>query len=202
MNRLISDAVKVCSQGLLLVTRGHKRSSSHMEFSPQRYQDKAQVEEYAREVAVSASFFMPGFYMSNITGGLLRLNPQTGTWTLGMPVLQSTPIPVFNVADTGKWVKAMYMTPAEIVEDFKETYPVVGSTASFFEMPHSVFLEVLTATGMPEFGTQGTLENFLLMNEGGYFGGQSLDESLALLEDAPTTWVEFMKQSPPIKELS
>lgn len=183
------------------------------------FDSKAAVEQYARGLKVPASFFMPGFYMSNITQGMLRLNLETNAYVLSMPVPSSTPIPVFNVADTGKWVKKIvlkpdqvigknilgatkYQTPAEILQDFKEAYPIGGSTASYFQLSESMFMGILMRTGMPDFAARETLENFLLMTHGGYFGGLTLDESLKLLEETPTTWTDFMKTSGAFNDLS
>ena len=39
------------------------------------------------------------------------------------------------------------------------------------------------------------LENHLFMEDPGYFNGASLQESLDLLEDKPTTWQEFVRKS-------
>ena len=48
---------------------------------------------------------------------------------------------------------------------------------------------------MPDFAAQELLENFLLFDQFGYFGGASLDETHALVEDKLTTWAEHAKAS-------
>jgi hypothetical protein len=40
-----------------------------------------------------------------------------------------------------------------------------------------------------------------LVNDGGYFGFEPLDESLALLEDQPTSWVDSLKNNEAFKDL-
>ncbi|PNH26300.1 hypothetical protein VD0002_g8261 [Verticillium dahliae] len=40
-----------------------------------------------------------------------------------------------------------------------------------------------------------------LMDEGGYYGGASLDESHALLEEPLTSWKEFIAKAPAFKDL-
>ncbi|KAL6410981.1 NMRAL1 protein [Ilyonectria robusta] len=179
---------------------------------------KAAVEEYARSLGIPAVYFMPGFYMSNLPGQMLRASPPDNTWTLALPMPESAPIPMFDISDTGKVVKSIalnrekvlgkrvlgafkYMTPKEILEGFKSVYSEAGKTATFFSTPHDAYTDALKGMGMPEFAAIELLENMRLMDEGGYYGGESLDESHALLDDPLTTWEEFMKKSPLFSEL-
>lgn len=173
------------------------------------FDSKALVEDYVRELGIPATFFLPGFFMSNIPGGMLRPLPPNNSYTLALPIPDTTPIPLFDARDTGKWIKAIilrrnellgkrvlaatdYATPAEIMVEFQEVYPGAGKTAGFFSMPHDMFLETMKSMGMPEFAAVEMLENMRLMNEGGYFGGESLDESHAILQDQLTTWKEHL----------
>jgi len=182
------------------------------------FDSKAKVEEYARSTGIPAAYFMPGFYMSNLPGQMLRPSPPNNGWTLTLPMPESAPIPMFDIADTGKFVKAIvlnqeqvlgkrilgaakYMTPKEIIEKFKALYPVAGKAATFFPISNDAYLSVLQSTGLPDFAATELLENMSLMNEGGYYGGESLDESHAILDDPLTSWEEFMKKSPVFKEL-
>ncbi|KAH8649765.1 NMRAL1 protein [Ilyonectria robusta] len=182
------------------------------------FDSKAAVEEYARSLGIPAVYFMPGFYMSNLPGQMLRASPPDNTWTLALPMPESAPIPMFDISDTGKVVKSIalnrekvlgkrvlgafkYMTPKEILEGFKSVYSEAGKTATFFSTPHDAYTDALKGMGMPEFAAIELLENMRLMDEGGYYGGESLDESHALLDDPLTTWEEFMKKSPLFSEL-
>lgn len=150
---------------------------------------------------------MPGFYMTNLPGGMFRPSP---TWTLSLPIPATAPVPVFYAGDTGKWIKAIalhrdallgkrvlaataYLTPAQLVDQFKAAFPHDGATAQFVEASHDQFKQGLEATGMPDFAAQEMLENMRLMDEGGYYGGAALDESHSILDDELTTWEEFMK---------
>ncbi|KAL2681185.1 hypothetical protein Neosp_008792 [[Neocosmospora] mangrovei] len=182
------------------------------------FDGKAAVEEYIRSVDIPAAFFMPGFYMSNLPGQWLRADPPENIWTLALPMPDSAPIPVFDIADTGKVVKSIvlqkdkvlgkrvlaaykYMTPKELLEEFKAVYPEAGKDARFFSVPHSNYLEVLKGAGMPDFAAVELLENMRLMDEGGYYGGASLDESHGLLLDSLTSWKEFIGKSAALKDL-
>lgn len=147
------------------------------------------------------TFFLPGFYTSNILGGNLRQNDPSGPWTFALPVGEtSAQIPVFDpVADTGRWVKAIalqrdsllgkkvhaagrYYTPAEILQEFKAAFPETGRVnggAVFFSPPAEMFKGILMqAMGLPEFVAQELLENMQVMDREGYFGGAKVDEEL------------------------
>jgi len=156
--------------------------------------------------------------MPNLSG-MFRQNPPDNAWVFALAMPDTAPIPVFDPANTGIWVKAIvrkreqllgkrilgstkYMTPREILEDFKQIIPEAGKTASFYSVPHEVFLkEIKQAMGVPDFAAEEILENMRLIDEGGYFGFEPLDESLGILEDKPTTWLEFMKKWPAFKDL-
>ncbi|KAL0941688.1 NmrA-like family protein [Colletotrichum truncatum] len=183
------------------------------------FDGKAEVEKYAREVGVPATFFLPGIYMDNITNQMFRFNPEHDTWVMAAPLPETAQIPLFDPANTGIWVKAIirkrdqllgkrvfgatkYSTPTEIVEDFRQTFPEAGKTVSFFQLPDEMFRQAAKdAMGVPDWLAQGILENMKVIYEGGYYGFKSLDESLAILEDKPTQWVDFMKKSPVFEDL-
>lgn len=182
------------------------------------FDSKAIVEEYVRELGLDATYFMPGLFMSNIPGGMMRPLPPNNDWTLALPVPEDAPFPLFDPAeDTGKWVKAIvlkrdellgrqvyaataYLTPAEIVAGFKRAFPEAGATARFLSTSHEQFLGAMTGAGMPEFAAVEMLENMRLLSEGGYFGGKEL--SLDILEDKLTTWEEHLKNHPATKDLN
>jgi hypothetical protein len=133
--------------------------------------------------------------MSNIPGGMMRQLPPNNDWTFGLPIPTSSPIPLLDTAgDTGKFVKGIllnrektlgkriygatdYYTVAEIVEEFQEVFPEAGKTAKAVELSHEVFKAALGKSGLPEEGQEELLQNMRLMNEYGYYGGESLTES-------------------------
>ncbi|KAH8880073.1 NmrA-domain-containing protein [Thozetella sp. PMI_491] len=94
-----------------------------------------------------------------------------------------------------------YKTGDEIVATFKKVFPEAGKTATFMQLPQDVYKKALTGRGMPEFAAQELLENMLLLDQFGYYGGAKLDESHAILEDKLTSWEEFLKKSPAVKDL-
>ncbi|KAK4177823.1 NmrA-like family-domain-containing protein [Triangularia setosa] len=175
------------------------------------FDSKALVEDYAREVGIPATFLLAGSYMSNLPGSAFRRDPQAdNAWILSLPVSDKAILPVFDAAaDTGKFIKAAvlnrdkvlgkrllgatnYLTNAQIVEGFKKIFPEAGKTASYKQLPDDVFREFWTKyQGVPDYVAQALLENMHLLEQFGYFGGKSLDETHALLEDKLTTWEEY-----------
>jgi len=177
------------------------------------FDSKAAIEAYVRSIGIPASFFLPGFYMSNLPGKMLRQLPPNNDWTLGLPIPASAPMPLLDTAeDTGKFVKGIllnrekalgkriygatdYYTVAEVVKEFQEQYPESGKTAKSVQLPHEVFKGILAAAGTPEESAEELLQNMRLMDEFGYYGGADLKESHDILVDKLTTWKEFMAKS-------
>jgi uncharacterized protein YbjT (DUF2867 family) len=175
------------------------------------FDSKAHVEEYVRSLGIPATFFMPGFFMSNITGGMMSKRGEN--WVFSLPVGPSAPIPLYNPADTGKYVKAIvenkeallgkrflgateYLTTQEVVDTFKKVFPEAGKTAAYYEAPKEAFYAFMKGTGMPDFAVDEMYQNMRLLQEFGYYGGEPLDESHKYVEDHLTTWKEFIKASP------
>jgi hypothetical protein len=176
---------------LLNITELSKGALSNVK----HFDSKAHIEAYIREIGIPASFFLPGFYMSNLPGGMIRQLPPNNDWTLGLPIPTSSPVPLLDTADdTGKFVKGIllnrekalgmrvygatgYYTVEEIIKEFKEEFPEAGKTAKAVELPHEVFKGALGKSGMPEESQEELLQNMRLMHEFGYYGGAKLDES-------------------------
>lgn len=189
------------------------------------FDSKALVEDYVWSLGLPATFLLLGFFMSNLPGAMFRLDDDNN-WTLALPMPATAPIPLFDPADTGKWVKAIvvrseegdednnvgdllnrrvyaataYATPQDIVAAFRQAYPAAGRGARFVSVAHGPYLETLRQdVGLPGYAAEELLENMRLMDEGGYFGDAGLEESHALLVggDKPTTWEEFMANKAP-----
>jgi uncharacterized protein YbjT (DUF2867 family) len=158
------------------------------------FDSKAAVETYIRELGIPATFFLPGFFMSNLPGGALRQSPEDNAWTLALPLPGAAPMPLFDTAnDAGKFVKGIllnrekvlgkriygatdYYTVDQIAEQFKEQYPEAGRTAKTVELPHTVFKGIMAKAGRGEVAEE-MLQNMRLMSEFGYYGGDDLKES-------------------------
>lgn len=178
------------------------------------FDSKALVEEYIRELGIPATFFMPGFYMSNLPGQMFRATTDADgntSWALGLPIPSTSIFPMYLPADTGKYIKAAvlnedavrgkhvlgasaYMTGQEIVDGFKRVFP--GRKVSWVHLGDDVFRGALAPSGLPEFAIEELLENMKLMDGFGYYFGESLDFTHSIVEDHLTTWEEFIKTAP------
>ncbi|KNB19510.1 hypothetical protein FOXG_16773 [Fusarium oxysporum f. sp. lycopersici 4287] len=178
---------------------------------------KARIEEYAREGGVPSSFFLPGMYLQSVVD-FFRQNE--GAWVFAVPMPESAPIPIFDVRDTGIWVKAIvlkkdqllgkrvlgstrYTTPLEVVDAFKTAFPEAGEKAGFYSLPHDAFLQgVKESMGAPDWVAEEVLENMRLVAEGGYFAFEPLDDShAALVGDKPTSLIDFLRGHKSFKDL-
>ena len=195
---------------ILLVTRG-KLSQVH------HFDSKAEVEEYIRSIGVPSTFFLPGFFMSNLPGKMVRPSPVTGAYTLALPIPTSSPMPLIDTeTDTGKFVKGIllnrekalgkqilgatdYYTPTQIIETFKASKPIDSKDAVAVEIPGEVFKGFLGKTGAPPAIQEEMLQNMQLMgmSEFGYYGGASLAEShsVSLLKSMHSSDLRLIKFS-------
>ena len=136
--------------------------------------------------------------MSNLPSGMLVLNPETKEYMLALPTSTTTPFPMIDhEKDTGAFVKAIllnrekllgkqilgaanYWTPEQIVEEFKNAQPEVAKGAKAVEISPKMFTDGMAKTGAPEAIQDEMLENVQFIGDFGYYGGLSLDESLAV----------------------
>lgn len=77
------------------------------------------------------------------------------------------------------------ISPNRLVVEFSE---VIGKPASFNQVPADVYKSFLPAPAAEEM-----YENMLLLEEPGYYNGADLSESLALLDEKPTSWKAFVE---------
>ena len=175
------------------------------------FDSKAKIAEYIHSINIPASFFMPGFYMSNLPGMIQIGDNGNLTWML--PISPKSKIPVFDTkGDTGKYVLAIlkkgledkgvfgkeypaavkYMTPEGIINTVAERKGVKGH---FIEIPEDGFIKALEDKGMPHHAADDLTANMLLMNEGGvgYFGGMDVEAPQKELGVKPTSFEEWVK---------
>jgi len=176
------------------------------------FDSKAKVEDYIRSLGVPATYFLAGFYMSNIAGGaptdLLKPTPPDNAWTFTLPAEPNALIPLFHTGDTGKFVKAIvlhreevlgkrflgataYVTAQEILDTFKKLYPEAGKAARYFQIPEEMFRAFMKSQGAPDHVISELYENVILFQEFGYYGGESLDETHKLVAEPLTGWEEY-----------
>lgn len=162
---------------------------------------------------------MPGFYMSNLDTMFNPSPQEPHAYTLALPMPPTTPIPWFDTNDdTGKFVKAMimkreqvlgknilaataYTNVEEVPQTFSKVKPEAGKGAQFVTLDKDTYKRFLKMAGMPDFVQEELYENMAFMNEFGYYGKRSLDESLALLDEKPTSLAEYFEKAPAFKDL-
>lgn len=66
----------------------------------------------------------------------------------------------------------------------------IGKPAGFVQIPGEVFKSFL-----PPPVAQELLENMLLMEDPGYYAGADLSESLAMLDEKPVSWKQFVEEN-------
>ena len=161
----------------------------------EHFDSKAKVEQYIRDSAIPATFFMPGFSMSNLPGDMFCQLPPSNDWTIALPMPASTPIPFLDAGDdTGKFVKGIlthrdkvlgkrvlattdYYTPADAITSFQELFPSAGKSASFVQASKADYKGALAQAGMPEKTQQDLYENMAFMYDYGYYVKSSLADS-------------------------
>ncbi|KAL6876941.1 NmrA domain-containing protein [Trichoderma novae-zelandiae] len=180
-------------------SRGRLPNISH-------FDGKARIEEHVRDSGVAGTFVLPGMFMSGFTT-MIRKNPpsEPAGYTLALPVDPAkAEAPLFAAAeDMGKFVKAAiknfpaqtgnrilaatdYYTINRLISEFSE---VMGKPAHAVQIPDDKFKSFLSPVAAQEL-----LENMKLLEDPGYYAGESLGASLALLEEKPTTWKEFVEK--------
>ncbi|CAM1509618.1 Fc.00g033570.m01.CDS01 [Cosmosporella sp. VM-42] len=178
-------------------SKGHLPNITH-------FVGKSKIEKYIRDSGIPASFVLPGLFMSNMFTQIRK--GDDGVFTLALPVSpEKAQIPLFDVAsDMGKFVNGAirqypnaagkhiyaasdYYTPSRVAAEFSE---VIGKPAQAIELPSETFKSFL-----PPQIAQEMLENMLLLQDPGYYGGGDLAESLALLTEKPTSWKEFVEKN-------
>ncbi|KAH8697113.1 NmrA family transcriptional regulator [Talaromyces proteolyticus] len=198
----VADAAKAAGvshlifSSLINVTEASKGSLPNVP----HFDGKAEIERYIRASGVPATFVLPGYFMSSLISSLRK--QEDGSYQMFLPVSDAARFPLFDaVSDTGKFVTAAiknrstvlgkhiyeavdYYSPSRIVSEFTEA---TGKKASWTQIPGDNYKAFLPAAVAQEF-----LENHLLLEDPGYYASANLEESLALVQQQPTTWKEFV----------
>ncbi|KAH7406492.1 putative nucleoside-diphosphate-sugar epimerase [Phaeosphaeria sp. MPI-PUGE-AT-0046c] len=181
---------------------GTKTSNGRLSHIP-HFDSKADIEQYIRDTGVPATFYMPGYFMSNLD---MSIKPgQDGALTWYLPVGKDAKFPLIDIKnDTGKFVKAIikkrdsvlgarilgaqgYYTAPEIMDQLAE---VTGKKTAFVQIDGKTYMGFL-----PEFMAEELLENHLFIEDPGYYGGEGLEKSHEILEDKLVSWKDYAGDS-------
>lgn len=184
----------------------------------EHFDSKAEVAEYIEQIKgdMVATFFLPGFYMSNIKSSIRPGQDGVPTWTQPFDATK-TMVPLFDTAtDTGTFVAGIlsqnlqsvnglyvpavsqWLTPNEIVQTISK---VSGTEVKFQSVPEKVWQSFLP---MPEKIALELAENMVLIRDYSYYGkGAEKEQAKAdekVLGDAKTvSWEEYVKANGPWK---
>ncbi|KAH7066177.1 putative NmrA family transcriptional regulator [Paraphoma chrysanthemicola] len=167
------------------------------------FDGKADIEQYIRDIGVPATFYLPGYFMSNLEQ-MIRPG-QDGALTWALPIAENSKFPLIDIkSDTGKFVKAIiknrssvlgarvlgaenYYTATQVLDTLAK---VTGKKTSFVRLDEGTYKSFL-----PEFMAQEMLENHLFIENPGYYGGEDLEKSHAILDDKLVSLGEFLEKS-------
>ncbi|KAL5113182.1 hypothetical protein ACEQ8H_008952 [Pleosporales sp. CAS-2024a] len=182
---------------LLNVTETSKGRLTHVP----HFDGKADIEQYIRDSGVPATFYLPGYFMSNIER--VVQSGQDGVLTWALPLPNDTKMPLIDIqSDTGKFVKAIiknrasllgarifgaqaFYTPTEILDLITQ---VTGKKTQYYHIDEATYKSYL-----PESVAQEFLENHLFMQDPGYYGGEGLDKSHETLQDKLVSYKEYIE---------
>ncbi|KAF2032890.1 putative nucleoside-diphosphate-sugar epimerase [Setomelanomma holmii] len=167
------------------------------------FDGKADIEQYIRDSGVPATFFLPGYFMSNLDQMIRPGQDETLIWAL--PVSKDAKFPFLDIKnDTGKFVTAIiknrssvlgaqilgaeaYYTPEQALDILAE---VTGKKTAFVQLDEKTYKSFL-----PEPVAQELLENHLFIEVPGYYGGESLEKSHAILDKKLVSLKEYLEKS-------
>ncbi|KAJ5936029.1 hypothetical protein N7454_005327 [Penicillium verhagenii] len=166
------------------------------------FDGKAEVERYIRKIELTASFVMPGIFMTELFS---LIQPQgDGSWLLATPTRTDAPAPFIDIdADMGNFVRAALLNKPEWGANTiyaSSDYYKFDDIAGHFEAATGKKLDVVTVPGKVFktflFGLsaemrQEVYENLMLLEGPGYYAGADLNSSLSLLSQKPIGLAEF-----------
>ncbi|KAK2812817.1 hypothetical protein FQN50_001146 [Emmonsiellopsis sp. PD_5] len=75
------------------------------------FDSKAVVEAYIHTLKIKSTFFMAGWFMKNHLGVMKARKMDDGTYLLSQPWGPSTPLPLIDTRDTGKFLVLVLLNP-------------------------------------------------------------------------------------------
>ncbi|KAJ5936832.1 hypothetical protein N7466_003282 [Penicillium verhagenii] len=170
------------------------------------FDGKAEIERYIREIGLTASFVMPGIFMTELFN-LIQAQGD-GSCILATPTKTDAPAPFVDiVADMGNFVRAALLNKPESgtntiyassdyykFEDIPEHFEAAtGKKLTVVTVPGEVFKSFLfgLSPGMRE----EVYENLMLLEGPGYYAGAELTSSLSLLSQKPVGLTDFFARN-------
>lgn len=189
------------------------------------FEAKADIEEYIKKIGVPASFYLPGYFMSNFKQSVQK--GADGSLSFAFPVGKDARFPLVDIAeDTGEFAACNPFTFSRILalttwllgkfvggilknRDATLNKYILG--AENYYTPEQIRAGLEAATGkktrfaqitadqyksfLPEFMAEEMLENHLFIEKPGYYNGAELKESHDVADGELVSWEEFIKKS-------
>lgn len=205
---------------------GTKTSNGRLTHIP-HFDSKADIEQYIRDLGIPSTFYMPGYFMSNLDQAIRP--GQDGTLTWALPVSNSAKFPLADIkSDTGELkifmpggTRACLLTlySGKFVKAIvKKRDSVLGARilgAQGYYTPQEIVDQLAEVTGkktafmqidaktymsfLPEFVAEELLENHLFIEDPGYYAGEGLEKSHEILGDRLVSWKEYAGNSAAFK---
>ena len=175
------------------------------------FDSKAEVELYIRSLPLLSAFYMPAFYMQNMTIMFKpKPTPDGNTFHFSNTWSPTTTIPLISITDTGKFIAPIltnpekyagkvftaataYYTPLEMVDAWTK---VTGKKVEFVQLPHGTSRSTSLSPEM----RQSLQESTGLIKDYSYYGPtgrEDLEWSLAQVGEKLTSWEEFVRENEP-----
>ncbi|GJC80813.1 nmrA-like family domain-containing protein 1 [Colletotrichum liriopes] len=168
----------------LNVTKTSKGCLTHLP----HFDGKADIEEYIRDSGIPATFFLAGYFMSNLETFLQKAEDGSLTWAL--PTGKDAKFPLIAInEDTGARILGAegYYTAGQILDIISEEGGKKTQLIQLDEETYKSFIPPNTA--------QEILETHLLNEKPGYYNGEGLEKSHRILEDKLVDFKEFVRNS-------
>jgi len=170
------------------------------------FDSKAAVTEYARTSGVPYVNVQAGFYAQNFKNFSFQ-KQEDGSYVFAMPVGPDTLLPIIDTPhDYGIFVREAIESPAfgpgteiltcgeliSVADALSQVAEITGKKISFVQISDEQFLANYPA---PAHIALEVLQNFLYIQDFGYYGGKDIKPSHQHLARKPRTWAEFVKST-------
>ncbi|KAF2875813.1 hypothetical protein BDV95DRAFT_562699 [Massariosphaeria phaeospora] len=154
---------------------------SHGKLNVPHFDVKSEIEEYVRTLPFQSAFVAPGSFMQNLWSHMMPKASPSGDGTYAITNLchGSTPMPLIDITDTGKWTSAIladpdkyagkYFAAAQRLYTFDEMASIVSKVTGKTVRHQHVPDEVLRAW-MPEAMRESLGDMQVLWRDYGYYG--------------------------------
>ena len=164
------------------------------------FTSKHRVEQYIRTLSsISSTFVYAGFYTNNFAlfppFAPTRLSPTSVEWAL--PLRADVGLPVFDIADTGKYMLAILASPQQyhqqrvlMATEYLTTAQIAATYARVTGETASSRVVSINPAYPKEIAT-----SFAWFNEYGYYNGESIEHSNTVPLSELTSWEQYLIKS-------